>query len=133
MIHPEGYSYKKDLHHLGIKSRSNFSTTRKIDFKDSFGPAGEESVVSLSNIIQVDGNVTLKGTAGDSNSEDDAINKIEVIVGNRPERGIDLDKKCTRKTIRRTDKGELLMFLPNVAVYNHRSLWKKNFQSRHRT
>ena len=29
------------------------------------------------------------------------------------------------KTIRRDNRGQLSLFLPNMAVYNHRSIWKK--------
>ena len=53
--------------------------------------------------------------------------KIETIVGNRPP--VHHHQKphripC-RKTLRRDNRGELALHLPNLAVYNHRSIWKK--------
>jgi hypothetical protein len=54
-------------------------------------------------------------------------NPIEVIVGNRPEGSSYRSKSRPSyiKTIRRDNRGELCLFLPNIAVYNHRSIWKK--------
>ena len=52
---------------------------------------------------------------------------IDVIVGNRPAKK-NLSKRqripC-RKTVRRDNRGQLALFFPNIAVYNHRSIWKK--------
>ena len=50
---------------------------------------------------------------------------INVIVGNRPEREPTEERKPTIKVIKRNNRGKLALYLPNIAVYNHRSFWKK--------
>ena len=53
-------------------------------------------------------------------------NKINVMIGNRPARAVPNQPRIPcRKTIRRDNRGELALYLPNIAVYNHRSIWKK--------
>ena len=56
---------------------------------------------------------------------------IGVIVGNRPAPRKTIRRNPVLKTIRRNNGGELALFLPVVAVYNHRSIWKKikNFRN----
>ena len=52
---------------------------------------------------------------------------IETIVGNRPfvHHYQKYHRLPCRKTLRRDNRGELALHLPNLAVYNHRSIWKK--------
>ena len=51
------------------------------------------------------------------------LNPIEVIVGNRTTLKHEKEPRQTcRKTIRRDNRGQLSLFLPNMAVYNHRSI-----------
>ena len=51
---------------------------------------------------------------------------INTIIGNRaPSPCIKKTRTPCRKTLRRDNRGELALFLPNLAVYNHRSIWKK--------
>ena len=51
---------------------------------------------------------------------------IPVILGYRPYNSPrNIQRKPVRKTVRRDNRGELSLFLPNIAVYNHRSVWKK--------
>ena len=52
---------------------------------------------------------------------------IHVIVGNRPEKKnlSKIQRTPCRKTVRRDNRGQLALYFPNIAVYNHRSIWKK--------
>ena len=50
---------------------------------------------------------------------------IDVITGNRPAQVKREKRNPVLKRIKRKNTGELSLFLPKVAVYNHRSIWKK--------
>ena len=91
-------------------------------------------------ILQMDGNCSFISTDSESVSSniDPPITStkkslmsdglpIQVIIGNRSHAKSKLsEKRATyRKTFRRDNRGELGLFLPNIAVYNHRSIWKK--------
>ena len=53
-------------------------------------------------------------------------NNIKVMIGNRPARAVPNQPRVPcRKTIKRDNRGKLALYLPNIAVYNHRSIWKK--------
>ena len=74
--------------------------------------------VNLSNYYQLDGNSDHQHQAAQSS--------IDVIVGNRPNKKPSVQSRIpVRKTLRRDNRGELSLYLPNMAVYNHRSIWKK--------
>ena len=64
-----------------------------------------------------------------SETENEHISKvysINTIIGNRSSSPrIIKTRSPHRKTVRRDNRGELALFLPNLAVYNHRSIWKK--------
>ena len=60
-----------------------------------------------------------------SSETDDIESPIEVIVGHRPPVKQQQKRLPVRKTVRRDNRGELSLYLPNMAVYNHRSIWKK--------
>ena len=76
------------------------------------------------NSLQTDGNKSLSPSEADDISP---TNYISVVTGNRPpaKPHINIDRIPCRRTIRRDNRGELGLFLPNIAVYNHRSIWKK--------
>ena len=61
----------------------------------------------------------------DDLSADESSSKITVITGNRPSVKPKPHRLPVRKTIKRDNRGELSLYLPNIAVYNHRSIWKK--------
>ena len=48
-----------------------------------------------------------------------------MITGNRPEKVSNNSRIPVRKILRRDNKGQLSISLPAIAVYNHRSIWKK--------
>ena len=53
-------------------------------------------------------------------------NIIPVVIGNRPQSFAKCESRVRMlKTIRRNIKGEISIYLPNIAVYNHRSIWAK--------
>ena len=93
--------------------------------------------VSTSSIVydipQMDGNISLNSVLDISIEENQSkvIETIPVITGYRPS-PIKQDKRTpVLRRIRRNNGGELAMYLPTVAVYNHRSIWRKiqNFQT----
>ena len=83
------------------------------------------------NIIQLDGNVSLGLLTISDESlvtcPDVNVNNsyIDVITGNRPAQVKREKRNPVLKRIKRKNTGELSLFLPKVAVYNHRSIWKK--------
>ena len=105
------------------------------------------------NIIQLDGNVSLSESLSSSNNSsydistsfddskfsdessidessidenEDNINNISVIVGHRPFKSNEpRNIKSELKTVIRNTKGQVSLYLPNIAVYNHRSIWAK--------
>ena len=77
-------------------------------------------------MLQLDGNISL--SLSESDEEDiSSANNISIIIGNRPPANPykNIGRIPCRKTIRRDNRGELGLYLPNIAVYNHRSIWKK--------
>ena len=79
-------------------------------------PDPEESI--LSSLWKTS---SLPGSKSSSSSQ-----PICTIIGNRPNTSkIPAWRPPTLTRIRRDNKGELSLFLPSIAVYNHRSLWKK--------
>ena len=78
-------------------------------------------------ICQLDGNIFSNSSLQSTPFEDDLNHSIQVIIGNRPTKKVSSSFKRipVRKVIRRDNRGELSLFLPNMAVYNHRSIWKK--------
>ena len=85
----------------------------------------EDTVHKINNnFLQVDGNVSEL----DSSIEDETPkegNPINVIIGNRPPKKTQEARIPSRRIIRRNNKGQISVYLPNIAVYNHRSLWGK--------
>ena len=77
----------------------------------------------LSDIYQLDGNMSLNSSVLSDKSGD----KIQVVIGNRSDGNTFgfRNRIPIRKTLRRDNRGELSLYLPNIAVYNHRSFWKK--------
>ena len=92
------------------------------------------------DFIQLDGNISLGLLSTDEDSwtesNDPCTEKhhIEVITGNRPEGRKTEPRQPVLRRIRRKNCGELALYLPTVAVYNHRSIWKKirNFSTEFR-
>ena len=79
-------------------------------------PDPEESI--LSSLWETS---SLPGSKSSSSSQ-----PICTIIGNRPNTSKNPAwRPPTLTKIRRDNKGELSLFLPSIAVYNHRSLWKK--------
>ena len=83
-----------------------------------------ESFSESSDIFQLDGNFSFSSSPLHQATDESF---IEVIVGNRPPPKLTKPNQrlTARKTIRRDNRGELSLYLPNMAVYNHRSIWKK--------
>ena len=80
------------------------------------------------HILQFDGNVSLFSddswiTNSDIVTETESC--IQVITGNRPAPCQKLKRNQFLRRIRRNNGGELALFLPTIAVYNHRSIWRK--------
>ena len=73
-------------------------------------------------ISQLDGNDSLVLENSDENSPGDL---IEVRVSERKRKEWQEKRISWLKTIRRVNNSDLSMFLPNIAAYNHRSVWKK--------
>ena len=92
-----------------------------------------------SSLLQLDGNISLNTTdflsesLTDTPTQDDE-HTLEVITGNRPIHVKKPKRTPVLQTIRRNNGGELALYLPTVAVYNHRSIWKKikNFSTEFR-
>ena len=92
------------------------------------------------DLIQLDGNISLgllstdEDSLAETNDSCRGKHQIEVITGNRPEGRKKEPRQPTLRRIRRKNGGELALFLPTVAVYNHRSIWKKirNFSTEFR-
>ena len=86
--------------------------------------------------MEVDRNISFGLLSTDEESNDQCSEKcyIEVITGNRPEGRKREHWQPVLRRIRRKNGGELSLFLPTVAVYNHRSIWKKtkNFSTEFR-
>ena len=83
------------------------------------------SISEQTGIFQLDGNISCDDS--ETSSEYQFSNPIKVIVGHRyssKKTNKSVRIPC-RKTIRRDNRGELSLYLPNIAVYNHRSIWKK--------
>ena len=80
------------------------------------------SVPAYSDMFQLDGNISVSSCYSET---DDYESPIEVIVGHRPDVKPQRKRMPIRKTLRRDNRGELSLYLPNMAVYNHRSIWKK--------
>ena len=89
-------------------------------------------------IQQIDGNCSLSSTESCNISNvTDSPNiqesklpdglPIQILIGNKSEDKFKSSEKRAsfRKTLRRDNRGELGLYLPNIAVYNHRSIWKK--------
>ena len=80
---------------------------------------------NLTDICQLDGNDSIscrKSEIKKSNTD----KHIPVVLGHRPHNARKNSERIpVRKTVRRDNRGELSIFLPNIAVYNHRSIWKK--------
>ena len=82
--------------------------------------------------FQLDGNMSFTSSCSKDvflpcqESSEETFN-IGTIVGNRPPGRPDISqhRMPCRKTLRRDNRGELALYLPNLAVYNHRSIWKK--------
>ena len=75
-------------------------------------------------IAQLDGNDSTLSETFDENIPVDE-NKIEVRVTKRKKRELGVKRRTYLKTIRRVNNSDLSLYLPNIAAYNHRSVWKK--------
>ena len=80
----------------------------------------ESFSTDFSDIVQVDGNISISNVETENNES-----HVRVIIGNRPAPKPKEKRIPVRKTLRRDNRGELSLHLPNMAVYNHRSIWKK--------
>ena len=84
----------------------------------------------FSDIVQLDRhdtfeeNSVLDGNEVDSASSEEE-HKIPVIIGVRPDKEPKEETNSVRKIIKRNGRGNVELFVPNVAVYNHRSVWSK--------
>ena len=78
-------------------------------------------------MFQLDGNMSFSSSCIETEDREpsDKESAIEVIVGHRPAGKPKLSRTPFRKTVRRDNMGALSLHLPNIAVYNHRSIWKK--------
>ena len=82
-----------------------------------------DNMSSMSDIPQLDGNDSI--FSSDDNDSINTSNHIPVITGFRPPQVTCANRIPARKTIRRDNRGQLSLVLPSLAVYNHRSIWKK--------
>ena len=74
---------------------------------------------NVEELDQLDGNVSV-------GIDNDYEYCITIYTGFRPTRAESDDCRVpVRRTIRRDNKGEIALYLPTIAVYNHRSIWKK--------
>ena len=93
-------------------------------------PLNSEHAVDKDDMIQqIDVNFSLNSTDSPNIQESklpDGL-PIQIIIGNRSEDKFKSSEKRAsfRKTLRRDNRGELGLYLPNIAVYNHHSIWKK--------
>ena len=98
-----------------------------------------DNYLDFSHCLQLDGNISMNSedilneSLTDTPIKDDEYN-IEVITGNRPIHVKKPKRTPVLQRIRRNNGGELALYLPTVAVYNHRSIWKKikNFSTEFR-
>ena len=82
---------------------------------------------------QLDGNVSPDSSLLSSVDEEEHFYRnekeypqtIPLIIGNRPHKEHKEERKQTLRVIRRNNRGQTAIYLPNIAVYNHRSIWKK--------
>ena len=121
----------------GDTSKTSHKTIKHLDeLHHSTSPPSNSVKEEDSFIPQLDGNISLDSSNSitpqsssiipmKSNSTENL--SIKVIVGNRPQTKPDISEKreAVRKTLRRDNRGHLSLYLPNIAVYNHRSIWKK--------
>ena len=68
----------------------------------------------------MDGNISISNVETENNES-----HVRVIIGNRPAPKPKEKRIPVRKTLSGDNRGELSLHLPNMAVYNHRSIWKK--------
>jgi hypothetical protein len=105
-----------------MHSKSSHSDIFQLDENATFSDSGYEASLNHPN----DDNVCDLTQSHDNQKNVHIPSKIDVIVGNRPVEKTKIPRKPVRKTIRRDNRGELSLYLPNMAVYNHRSIWKKH-------
>ena len=72
------------------------------------------------SLYQLDGNISLDSSEFDEQVFSETQNQIEVIIGNRPKpkNGGHNGRPPCRRTIRRDNRGELSLYLPNIADYD---------------
>ena len=92
-------------------------------------PLGQDSFqVPYSLLPQFDGNFSILDSESicdiSVDEESNKCNAIPVLVGNRWKtlKSMQRANRANLKTIRRDNRGEVNLYLPNIAVYNHRSL-----------
>lgn len=94
------------IYHNEAETNTNLKYHRK----------GEHNVIQ-----QLDGNDSIC-----SLNIDEELNSIPVHYGFRPPQvNCDDNNNTTLKTIKRDNRGYITVYLPVIAVYNHRSIWNK--------
>lgn len=95
----------------------------------------EHTVYDATSLYQLDGNESFKSSHSFTSLPDADLHRVDnsenfqigVVVGNCPQKkSLCMSRRIpVRKTLKRDNRGQLSLYLPNIAVYNHRSIWKK--------